>query len=93
MAEQLLTLEDSAGAIRQLDACRGTRWMESSRLFDLAWARVRAGQPDGARAALGDLQRAAPGLLEGLVELAARPDGDAWRERYATLVGRGRFTW
>lgn len=93
VAERLLALEDWTGAIRQLDACRGTRWMEPARLLDLAWARVRAGQPDGARAALGDLQRAAPGLLEGLVELAARPDGDAWRARYAALVGRGRFTW
>ena len=93
VAERLLALEDWAGAIHQLEACRGTRWMEPARLLDLAWARARAGQPDGARAALGDLQRAAPSLLEGLVELAARPDGDAWRERYATLIGRGRFTW
>ena len=92
VAERLLALEDWAGAIRQLDACRGTRWMEPARLLDLAWAHARAGQPDGARAALGDLQRVAPGLLEGLVDLAARPDGDAWRARYATLVGRGRFT-
>ena len=92
VAERLLALEDWAGAVRQLDACRGTRWMEPARLLDLAWARARAGQPDEARAALGDLQRAAPGLLEGLVDLAARPDGDAWRARYATLVGRGRFT-
>jgi hypothetical protein len=93
VAERLLALDDWAGAIRQLDACRGTRWMEPARLLDLAWARARAGQPDGARAALGDLQRAAPGLLEGLVDLAGRPDGDAWRARYATLVGRGRFSW
>jgi hypothetical protein len=93
VAERLLDVEDWAGAIRQLDACRGTRWMEPARLLDLAWARARAGQPDQARAALGDLQRAAPGLLEGLIELAARPDGDAWRQRYATLIGRARFTW
>lgn len=92
VAERLLALEDWAGAVRQLDACRGTRWMEPARLLDLAWVRARAGQPDGARAALGDLERAAPGLLEGLVDLAARPDGDLWRERYLTLVGRGRFT-
>jgi hypothetical protein len=92
-AERLLLLEDWAGAVRQLDACRGARWMEPARLLDLAWARARAGQPDAARAALGDLRRAAPGLLEGLVALAARPDGDAWRERYAALVGRGHFTW
>jgi hypothetical protein len=93
VAERLLDNGDWAGAIRQLDACRGRRWLEPARLLDLAWARVHAGQPAEAHAALDDLRRAAPGLLEGLVELAGQPDGDAWRARHATLVGRGRFTW
>ena len=93
VADQHLTLGEWAAAIGQLEACRGTRWMEPARLLDLAWASARAGQPDRARAALADLERAAPGLLQGLVALAARPDGEAWRQQYATLVGRGRFTW
>jgi hypothetical protein len=92
-AERLLDLEDWDGAVHQLVACRGTRWMEPARLLDLAWARARAGKPVEAREALVELERAAPGLLDGLVDLAARPDGEAWRERYAVLVGRGRFLW
>jgi hypothetical protein len=67
--------------------------MEPARLLDLAWARAREGEPDGARAALGELARVAPGLFEGLADLATQPDDDTWRARYATLVGRGRFTW
>jgi hypothetical protein len=92
-AEQLFVREDWAEAAIRLEACRGARWREPARLLDLAWARVRAGQPDGARAALGELEHAAPGLFGGLVDLASQPDDAAWRERYATLVGRGRFTW
>jgi hypothetical protein len=93
VADQRLALGEWAAAIRELDACRGTRWMEPARLLDLAWAHVRAGQPDGARAALAALERAAPGLLDALVALVARPDGESWRQQWATLVGRGRFTW
>ena len=93
VAEQRLALEDWAGGIAQLEACRGTRWMEPARLLDLAWARARAGQPDGARAALAELERVAPGLYTGLAELATQPDGEGWRARYAALVGRARFTW
>ena len=93
MAEQRLALEDWAGSITLLQACRGTRWMEPERLLDLAWARARAGQPDEARVALAELERTAPGLLPPLVDLGARPDGEAWRARYATLAGRARFTW
>ena len=92
-ADQRLALGEWAAAVRDLDACRGVRWMEPARLFDLAWAHVRAGEPDGARAALAELERTAPGLLKGLVGLAARPDGEAWRQEWATLVGRGRFIW
>jgi hypothetical protein len=93
VAEQRFLLEDWAGGIAQLEACRGTRWMEPARLLDLAWARARAGQPDGARGALAELERAAPGLYAGLAELATQPDGEAWRARYLTLVGRARFSW
>src|SRR5262249_23734265 len=93
VADQRLALGEGSAAIQALDACRGTRWMEPARLFDLASASGRAGQPDRARAALVDLERAAPGLFQGLVTLAARPDGEAWRQEWATLVGRGRFTW
>jgi hypothetical protein len=93
VAEQRLVLEDWAAGIAQLEACRGTRWMEPARLLDLAWARARAGQPDGARAVLAELERAAPGLYAGLAELVTQPDREAWRARYAILVGRGRFTW
>jgi Dolichyl-phosphate-mannose-protein mannosyltransferase len=92
-ADQRLALGEWAAAIRDLGACRGVRWMEPARLFDLAWAHAQAGEPDGARAALAELERIAPGLLKGLVGLAARPDGEGWREQWATLVGRGRFTW
>jgi dolichyl-phosphate-mannose-protein mannosyltransferase len=93
VAEQRLALEEWTAAIRDLDACRGTRWMEPVRLLNLAWAHVRAGQSAGARAALAELERAAPALLDGLIALVARPDGEAWRQQWATLVGRGRFTW
>ena len=74
VAERLLALEDWAGAIRQLEACRGTRWMEPARLLDLAWARARAGQPDGARAALGDLRAGRAGPPRG-ARRAGRPPG------------------
>lgn len=93
VAEQLSAREDWPGAVRQLEACRGARWMEPARLLDLAGARGRAGDADGARAALGELERTAPGLLDGLVALAARPDGDAWHDDYLTLVGRARILW
>ena len=93
VAEQRFTLEDWAGAISLLESCRGVRWVEPARLLDLAWAHARAGQPDRARAALAELERAAPGLFAGLVDLAASPGGEGWRARYATLVGRGRFSW
>ncbi len=93
VAEQHLALEDWAGGISLLESCRGARWLEPARLFDLAWAHARAGQLDRARATLAELERAAPGLFVGLVDLVARPDGEAWRARYAALVGRGRFSW
>ncbi len=93
VAEQRLALEDWAGGIAELEACRGARWMEPARLLDLAWARARAGQPDGARVALAELEGVAPGLYAGLADLATRPDGEAWRARYLTLVGRAHFTW
>jgi hypothetical protein len=92
-AEQRLVHEDWAAGITLLEACRGARWMGPERLLDLAWARARAGQPDEARTALAELERMAPGLYAGLVELAAEPDGETWRASYASLVGRGRFLW
>jgi hypothetical protein len=91
-AEPRLAREDWAAGITLLEACRGTRWMGPERLLDLAWARARAGQPDEARTALAELERTAPGLYAGLAELGAQPDGEAWGARYATLVGRARFT-
>jgi Dolichyl-phosphate-mannose-protein mannosyltransferase len=93
VAEQLLARKEWAAAATRLEACRGTRWREPARLLDLAWARARAGEQDRARAALSELAPVAPGLFEGLADLASQPDDDAWRARYATLVGRGRFTW
>jgi hypothetical protein len=93
VAEQHLAHDDWDAGITQLEACRDARWMRPERLFTLAWARARAGQPDAARTALAELERVAPGLFAGLVELDARPDGEAWRARYAALVGRGGFTW
>jgi hypothetical protein len=93
VAEQRLAHEDWAAGITLLEACRGARWMGAERLLELAWARARAGQPDEARTALAELERAAPGLYAGLVELGDQPDGEAWRARYAMLTGRARFTW
>ena len=93
VAEQRLAHEDWAAGITLLEACRDARWMQPERLLDLAWARARSGQPDEARTALAELERAVPGLFARLTELVAQPDGEAWRARYATLAGRGAFTW
>jgi hypothetical protein len=88
-----LAYEEFALAVPHLDACRGTRWVEPSRLFDLAWAQARLGDREAARRALQELEAAAPGLFGALRDLAGRPDGAAWRERYRTLAGHGPWFW
>jgi hypothetical protein len=80
-------------AAEELTACRGTRWIEPARLLDLAWTQARRGQPALARAALDDLERAAPGLLGAFEALLREPDGPAWRERYRILAGHGPWFW
>jgi hypothetical protein len=81
-----------AAAVPHLEACRG-RWEEPARLLDLAWARAQLGDGAAARQAVARLGGAAPGLLEGLADLARREDGQDWRERYRQLGGHDRWFW
>jgi hypothetical protein len=80
-------------AIIALEECQGTRWVEPSRLLDLAWAHAELGDGPAARDSLEALERRAPGLLESLAALAGEPDGPAWRERYRSIVGQPPWFW